>query len=65
MFASVGCFIDRMIKMRLKKDVCVSVTQITRTTVTSENLLLISLIVNEGTPLNAEFSAEFSNLLIS
>ena len=24
MFASVGCFIDRMIKMRLKIDVCVS-----------------------------------------
>ena len=45
MFASVGCFIDRMIKMRLKIDVCVCVTQITRTTVTSENLLLIQWLV--------------------
>ena len=47
MFASVGCFIDPMIKMRLKIDVCVCVTQITRTTVTSENLLLIQWLVNE------------------
>ena len=47
MFASVGCFIDRMIKMRLKIDVCVCVTQITRTTQTSDTVVSHSLNVNE------------------